>query len=60
MICSKGEPLKKVADRAASSTSSSKGEIDRHYAAGKKVVRDEPPPRPRPLSGSARTRTTRR
>ena len=57
MIYSKGEPLKKVpTERLVDELFA---EIDRYYAAGKRVVRDEAAP-PRRAPGSPRTRTPRR
>ena len=57
MIYSKGEPLKKVPTEQL--VDELFEEIDRYYAAGKKVERDERA-RPRRARGWPRTRTTRR
>ena len=53
-IYSKGKMLRKV--KTEDLVDELFAEIDKYYAAGKRVVRDERPP-PRPSGGSPRTRT---
>ena len=57
MIYSKGEPLKKV--RTEDLVDELFAEIDKYYAAGKKITATRPPP-PRPPPGWPRRRTRRR